>query len=207
MNRCIAPLAIALTCVAARPAGAQTLSDLRKLYDAGKFQQVITAAADAKVPDDQQPRITYLVGQSHQKLSHPDEAHRAYEELASRNESDPWRDVGRSALALLSSDAAAAVEAANQAVARGDSLAEAHFQRGLALYARQDMAGSAAAFDKASQLDPTWAYAHYYAGLVYSKAKRVDLTASHFDTFLKLAPQAPERGEVQAIMRTLSARH
>jgi tetratricopeptide (TPR) repeat protein len=207
MNHCIAALAIAVTCVVARPAGVQTLSDLRKLYDAGKFQQVITAAADVKVSDDQQPRITYLVGQSHQKLSHPDEARQAYEQLASRSESDPWRDIGRSAVALLASDAAGAVEAADQAVARGDSLAEAHFQRGLALYARQDMAGSAAAFDKASQLDPMWAYAHYYAGLVYSKAKRVDLTASHFDTFLKLAPQAPERGEVQAIMRTLSARH
>jgi tetratricopeptide (TPR) repeat protein len=207
MNHCIATLTVALTFIGAQSAGAQNLSDLRKLYDAGKFQQVITSGADAKVPDDQQPRITYLVGQSHQKLSHPDEARRAYEQLASRSESDPWRDVGRSAVALLASDAAGAVEAANQAVARGDSLAEAHFQRGLALYARQDMAGSAAAFDKASQLDPTWAYAHYYAGLAYSKAKRVDLTASHFDTFLKLAPQAPERGEVQAIMRTLGAKH
>lgn len=207
MNRCIATLAIALTFIAVQSAGAQTLSDLRKLYDAGRFQQVITAAADAKVPDDQQPRITYLVAQSHHKLSHPDEERRTYEQLASRGESDPWRDVGRSALALLASDPGAAVEAANEAVARVDSLAEAHFQRGLALNARQDMAGAAAAFDKATQLDPTWAYAHYYAGIAYSKAKRVDLTASHFDTFLKLAPQAPERGEVQAIMRTLSARH
>jgi len=30
--------------------------------------------------------------------------------------------------------------------------------------------------------------------------------AQHFDTFLKLAPQAPERPEVQSIMRTLGGR-
>jgi len=34
--------------------------------------------------------------------------------------------------------------------------------------------------------------------------KRIDLTAQHFQTFLRLAPQAPERGEVQSIMRTLN---
>src|SRR5437764_1290374 len=43
----------------------------------------------------------------------------------------------------------------------------------------------------------------YYAGLAYSKIKRVDMMASHFDSFLKLAPQSPQRPEVQSIMRTL----
>ena len=65
------------------------------------------------------------------------------------------------------------------------------------------MAGAAAAFERAAELDPSWADAHYYAGLAYSKVKRVDLMASHFDTFLKLAPQSPQRPEVQSIMRTL----
>ena len=49
-----------------------------------------------------------------------------------------------------------------------------------------------------------WAYAHFYAGLAYSKARRIDLTAQHFQTFLRLAPQAAERGEVQSIIRTLN---
>ena len=98
------------------------------------------------------------------------------------------------------------MDAANQAVARGDSLPEAHYQRGLALSVRQDMANAAAAFEKATELDPSWADAHYYAGLAYSKVKRIDMTASHFDTFLKLAPQSPSRPEVQSIMRTLSGR-
>jgi tetratricopeptide (TPR) repeat protein len=65
------------------------------------------------------------------------------------------------------------------------------------------MNGAAAEFQKASDIDPNWAYAHYYAGIAYSKIKRADLTASHFQAFLRLAPQAPERGEVQSILRTL----
>ena len=191
-------IAIALVCAAAGVAFGQSIDELRKMYDAGQYQQVV-AAANA----DENPRATYLAALSQQKLRRADEARRTYERLAGRPESDPWRDVGRSAVAMLSSDPAGALDAANQAVASDGSLPEAHYQRGLALSARQDMAGAAAAFEKAADLDPGWAYTHYYAGIAYSKVKRADLTASHFQTFLKLAPQAPERPEVESILRTL----
>ena len=199
-------VAMVLSLAAVRPTSAQSFADVRKLYDAGQYEQVVSTAS-SRAPDDQQLRVTYLAAQSQQKLSHSDEARKLYEQLAARDESDPCREVGRSALAVVAGNIPEAVEAANRAVAKSDSLPEAHFQRGLALNLQRDMAGAAEAFDKASQLDPEWAYAHYYAGLLYSKAKRVDLTASHFDRFLKLAPQAPERPEVLSIMRTLSGRH
>ena len=202
-TRWMSVLAVGCLVAAAQPASAQSLSDLRKLYDAGQYQQAIAAASSAR---DEQPRVTYLVAQSHQKLRHQDEARQVYGQLAGRGDGDPWRDIGRSAVALLASDAAAAVEAANQAVMRGGSLPEAHYQRGLALSVRQDMVNAAAAFEKATELDPSWADAHYYAGLAYSREKRFDRTASHFDTFLKLAPQSPSRPEVQSIMRTLSGK-
>jgi len=191
-------IAIGVAALATQLVFAQSLDDLRKQFDAGQYQQVISSAASA---DD--PRIVYLVAMSHQKLRHTDDARQVYEQLASRPDSDPWHGIGQSAAANLSSDSAGAAQAAEQAVANGGSLPEAHYQRGLALASRQDMAGAAAAFQKATELDPGWAYAHYYAGIAYSKIKRADLTASHFQTFLKLAPQAPERGEVQSIMRTL----
>jgi tetratricopeptide (TPR) repeat protein len=191
------PLLFALVCAVATRVSAQSVDDLRKLYDAGQYQQVVSSAQNSG-----DPRVMFLVAQSHQKLSHTDEARRVFEQLAGR--SDAWRGVGQSGVALLSSNAGGAVDAASEAVDRDGGLAEAHYQRGLALSARQDMAGAAAAFQKAAEIDSNWAYAHYYAGLAYSKVKRADLTASHFQTFLKIAPQAPERGEVQSILRTLS---
>ena len=206
MTRLMSALAVVFLIAAARPVSAQSLSDLRKLYDAGQYQQTMANASAAQVSGDEQPRVTYLVAQSHQKLGHRDEARQAYGQLAARDEGDAWRDVGRSAVALLAPDAAAALDAANQGVAHGDSLAEAHYQRGLALSVRQDMANAAAAFERATELDPSWADAHYYAGLAYSKIKRIDVMASHFDAFLRLAPRSPARPEVQSIMRTLAGR-
>jgi tetratricopeptide (TPR) repeat protein len=178
---------------------AQSLDEVRKSYDAGAYQQVIDA-----IGGSQDPRLVFLAAQSQQKLRRPDDARRAYEGLAARPAGDPWGAVGRSAIALLGGNAAGAVQEADQAVGSGPAIAEAHFQRGLALSGAQNMADAAAAFQKASDLDPTWSYPHYYAGIAYSKVKRADLTASQFQTFLKLAPQAPERGEVQSILRTLS---
>jgi tetratricopeptide (TPR) repeat protein len=201
MTRWISALAVGCLVAAGQSVSAQSLSDLRKLYDAGQYQQVITSASSA-----QEPRVIYLAAQSQQKLRHQDEARQLYGQLAGRGDGDPWRDIGRSAVALLASDAAAAVDAATQAVMHGDSLPEAHYQHGLALSVRQDMTNAAAAFEKATDLDPAWADAHYYAGLAYSKVKRFDRTAAHFDTFLKLAPQSPSRPEVQSIMRTLSGK-
>jgi tetratricopeptide (TPR) repeat protein len=189
-------LAAALVAAAAPGASAQSLADVRTLYDAGQYQQAIGTAGAS-----QDPQVVFVIAQSHQKLRQPDQARGVYERLAAR--SDAWQAIGRSAVAVLSSNADGAVQAADQAVARGGSIAEAHFQRGLALSAKQDLAEAAAAFQKATELDPNWASAHYYAGIAFSKAKRADLTAEHFQTFMKLAPQAPERGEVQSILRTL----
>ena len=206
-TRITAGLFIALVCLSSQAVRGQTpgdvhpqtLSDVRKLYDAGQYQQVIGASAE-------DPRVLFLRAQSYEKLSLSNEAGQVYTQLAGRPEPDPWREVGRSAVALMSSDPAGALEAANQAIALDGALPEAYFQQGIALNARQDLAGSAAAFQKASDLDPTWAYAHYYAGLAYSKVKRIDLTERHFQAFLRLAPQAPERPGVQSILRTLNRR-
>ena len=180
-------------------AGAQTLADARQKFDAGEYQRAIDAA-DASGD----PRLVFLVAQSQQRLRKGDDARRKYEQLATRPDADPWRHVGLSGIALIASNAGEAVREADRAVAMDGSLAEAHYQRGLALSASQNMPDAAAAFDKAGDLDPAWAYPHYYAGIAYSRLKRSDLTARHFQTFLKLAPQAPERGEVQAILRTLA---
>lgn len=197
MKRITAVLTIALACASGRIVLGQSVSDVRRMYDSGQYQQAAAAARP-----DADPRVAFVAGQSYQKLSQVNEARQAYQQLAGRP--DAWGDVGRSAVALLSGDSAGAVNASNQAVAKDGGLPEAYFQKGLALSAQQDFNGASTAFQRASDLDPNWAAAHYYAGLAYSKIRRVDLTAQHFQTFLRLAPQAPERPQVESIMKTLS---
>ena len=98
------------------------------------------------------------------------------------------------------------LESASQAVRAGDSLPEAHYQRGVVLMARRDYGDAAAEFTRATQLDPGFAAAHYYAGLANYREKRIDLMTKSFETFVKLAPNAPERPEVESILRTVRGR-
>ena len=185
---------------------AQTLTDARRLYDAGKYREAIDAVSSASSEGQTEARLLYLVAQSREKLNDAEGARRIYEQLANRGDGDPWRFVGRSALSLRERDFANALAAANDAVMRGPRVAEAHYQLGLVHSFREDFAKAAAAFERATELDPTFGYAHFYAGLSYYKAKRIDLMASHFEAFLKLAPEAPERPEVESIMRTVRGR-
>jgi lipoprotein NlpI len=71
---------------------------------------------------------------------------------------------------------------------------------------RRDYGGAMEAFNRATELDPAFAAAHYNAGLASYRAKRVDLMANHFETFIRLAPNAPERPEVESILRTVRGR-
>src|SRR5262245_55896566 len=107
--------AFGVICAAAAVVIAQSVGDLRKSFDAGQYQQVISAAGGSK-----DPQVVYLVGMSHQKLRHADEARKTYEELAALPDSEAWHHVGESAVATLSSNAGAAAAAADQAVAKND---------------------------------------------------------------------------------------
>jgi lipoprotein NlpI len=99
-----------------------------------------------------------------------------------------------------------ALASANQAVAMTASLPEAHYQRGIVFMARQEYGDAVDAFSKATELDPTFAAAYYYAGLANYRVKRIDLMTNNFGVFVKLAPNAPERPEVESILRTVKGR-
>jgi lipoprotein NlpI len=100
----------------------------------------------------------------------------------------------------------AALTSADQAVEAMPSQPEAHYHRGLVLMARNDYGSAVDAFTKATTLDPNFAGAYYYAGLANYRVKRIDLMANNFSIFVKLAPNAPERPEVESILRTVRGR-
>jgi tetratricopeptide (TPR) repeat protein len=198
-------LLLTLVLGAAAPARAQDLGAARRLFDAGKYQDAINAVAGtpASAPDWQ--RFVFLEGQARERLADTSGAERAYMRLtASPNAA--WQAVGQAATFVMRKDAAQATAAAGRAVAANANLPEAQFELGLAQSLAGDYGAAAAALDKASMLDPMWAPPRYYAGLAYAKIKRVDLLAARFQAFLNLAPQAPERGEVESIMRTIRGR-
>jgi tetratricopeptide (TPR) repeat protein len=173
--------------------------DPRKLFESGKYQEVVD-----RVGDDQSPGAQYLKGLAHLKLDQRDAAKDAFRRLDRADEA--WKAVGESAVALVDGNREAALEAARAAVDRNADLAEAHYQLGVVLEARGDRPAAADAFARATQANPQMAYAHYYAAMNFYEAKRVDRMAIYFENFLKLAPNAPERPAVESIMRTVRGR-
>jgi tetratricopeptide (TPR) repeat protein len=180
---------------------AQDPAQIQRLFEAGQFQQVV-----ASTTPDSPPDALYLTAQSQQKMGANDQAAQTFGLIAQRPESDPWHFIGLSGRQLLEGNAEAAAASARQAVAMAPDLPTAHFQVGLALARLQNWPEAAAAFDAASDRQPANAYAHYYGGMMHYRANRVDRMAVHFDQFLKLAPEAPERPEVLSIMKTLRGR-
>jgi tetratricopeptide (TPR) repeat protein len=184
--------------LASLPALAQDPGQVQKWFEAGQYQQVVEAAGP-----EAPPAVLYTAGQSQQKLGDTGQAIEMYRRLAERPEGDPWRLVGQSAQQLVEGNLDGALESAQQAVGASGDLPEAHFQLGLVHAKRQDWNAASEAFDRAAELNPGMAYAHYYGGLMHYRAKRPAHMAIRFEHFLKLAPDAPERPEVMQIMRTI----
>jgi len=193
-----ATCAVALATPAfAQPAPAQ--EDIQKLFDAGKYQEVVE-----KTPADAPPDAQYRKGLARRKIDQHGEAKEDFGRLSGGGEA--WSAVGDSARALIDGNLDGALEASRKGVQHGPELAQAHYQLGLVHDARSEHAEAATAFARAAELQPQMAYAHYMAGMSFYKAKRVDKMAVYFENFLKLAPEAPERPAVMSIMKTIRGR-
>jgi len=191
-------LATALATLLPALALAQDPGEIQRLFEAGRYQQIVAASTPDSPPD-----VLYVAAQSQQRLGAADQAAQAFSQLAARPEGDPWHFIGLSGRQLVEGNADAAIASARQAVAMAGGLPTAHFQLGLTLARQQQWPEAAAEFEATIDRQPANAYAHYYGGMMHYRANRVDRMAVHFEQFLKLAPEAPERPEVLSIMRTL----
>ena len=142
---------------------AQAPADVRQLFDSGRYQDVVKANDQAAPENERTSRLRYLTAQSYAKLNDGDAARRTYQRLAESGAS-PWASIGKSAVQLMDKQLDQSLESANQAVRAGDSLPEAHYQRGIVLMSKTEYGEAAGAFARATQLDPTFAAAHYYGG-------------------------------------------
>lgn len=199
---------LALTaCLATLPAAAtattpDAASSPRDLYQAGRYQETVDRVAALRAEGGAGPADIWLMGQSLAKLNRDAEARDAFASLGG-SEDDPWTLVGRSAAAVLDGDLDAALGHARAAVERAPEAFHPNMQLGLVQTLRNDFGGASAALEKAAQIDGADAYAHYYAGLAASKLRRTDRMIAHFEAFVRLAPEAPERPTVETLLRTV----
>jgi tetratricopeptide (TPR) repeat protein len=176
----------------------------QQFFEAGQNDEALAAVAQQRESGLASPALTYLAGQIQLKRDQG-AARLEFGSLVEFTDA-PWRLIGESAIAALDNNIARAVEAATQATEMAPEMFEAQYQVGLVKARAGDWAGSAEALERAAQINPTFAYAHYNAGQAYSRVQRIDLTAEHFERFLRLAPAAPERAGVESLMRTLRGR-
>lgn len=170
--------------------------EVQRLFQSGSYDQAVEAAGEGD------PASTYIAAQSLLKLERSD---RATAEMTRLRGSDQpaWRLIGESGEALIANDAGRAVELARRAIEADQGNSFAHYQLGLAASKAGDWGSATSAFTKSIELKPDFAYAHYYAALAYQRQRQLPKTAEHFDAFLRLAPDAPERGAVAAILKTI----
>lgn len=170
--------------------------EVQRLYQSGSYEQAVQAAQDGD------PASTYLAAQSLMKLDRNDQANGEMAKLRASNQA-AWKLVGESGEAMLANETARAVDLARRAVEADGNNPFAHYQLGLSASKASDWGTAVAGFTKAIELKPDFAYAHYYAALAYQRQRQLPKTAEHFDAFLRLAPDAPERSAVAAILRTI----
>lgn len=182
--------------------GPDAPSSPRDLYQAGRYQEAVERVAALRAKGAAGPGDVWLMGQSLAKLNRDAQAREAFGSLGG-GEDDAWTFVGRSAAAVLDGNLDAALEHARAAVERAPDAFHPNMQLGIVLTLRNDFGGASAALEKAAQIDGTDAYAHYYAGLAASKLRRTDRMIAHFEAFIRLAPEAPERPTVETLLRTV----
>jgi len=175
---------------------AEQKPEVQRLFQSGSYEQAVDAARDGD------PASTYLAAQSLMKLDRND---RAVAEMTRLRGSDQpsWRLIGESGEALIANDAGRAIDAARRAVEADGGNPFAQYQLGVSAAKASDWGTAVVALTKAIELKPDFAYAHYYAALAYQRQRQLSKTAEHFDAFLRLAPDAPERSAVLAILRTI----
>ena len=176
-------------------ASAQELTS-QKLFETGNYGAVVERAGSGS------PEDVYLAAMAHLKAGNGEGASGELRKLGEQGD-EAWKQVGASGVAMVEHNDGEAVAAARRATEVAGDNPYAHYQLGMAAATAGDFDTAAGAFDRAAELKPDFAYAHYYAGQAFQKQRNIQKASEHYQHFLQLAPDSPDRTVVQAIMRTL----
>ena len=197
-NRTILALAatFAVSNLLATSAVAGQRPEVQRLFQSGAYDEAVQAAQNAD------PASIYVAAQAMVKAEQGDRAREQFSRLRA-SDNPAWRLIAESGEAVVGGDSGRGVALARQATEAAGDNPFAFYQLGLAAIKASDWGTATAALSRVAELKPDFAYAHYYAALSYQRSRQLPKAAEHFDAFLRLAPDAPERQAVQAIMRTL----
>jgi tetratricopeptide (TPR) repeat protein len=174
----------------------------QRLLERGAYAEAVQRVDTERQAGNNDPSSTYLMGQALLKLDRDQDARGEFAKLSNGGD-EAWKAVGQSAIALLDNNLDEAVNEGRRARDVNGDLGFAHYQLGLALIRHNQFDEAAQALDRSAELMPEFAYAHYNAGVAHQRAKRFSRMAEHFQVFLKLAPDAPERRQVQLALTSL----
>lgn len=178
--------------------------DIVALYQKGSYGEAAAAGDERRAAGKASAEELYVVGLAYQALNNNGSATSAYVALVeSRPEEDAWHWVGESARALVVGDVGVAMSASARALEIDGGNKYAHYQRGLALSHQHAYQPAAEAFVRLLEIDGNFAYGHYYAALSYYQVRSLVAATNHFERFLELAPDAPERIQVEGALAAL----
>lgn len=174
----------------------------QQLFEAGQYDAALARVAEERAGGQDSLESTFIAAQAARRLDDAGRAIAEYERLAG-GPNPAWAALGRAGAALERGDVDAAQAAATEAVQLEKGLGFAHYTLGLVHARRNNHEAAAQSFARAAERTPGFAYAHYYAGLSFQRVRNLNRTANHLEQFLQLAPDAPERGAVLAVLRSI----
>jgi tetratricopeptide (TPR) repeat protein len=187
----------------ARPANVPSSSTIQALYESGEDREIVNRVKSS-VPNTATGADRWYAAQSQLRLGLRNDAINDLAALT-QTDADPAVQVAaRLAVGRLTNDETTLGQARAAAGAYPESLF-VQYELGLSYAVRNDFASAARIFDVCIATAPTFAYAYYQSALAYQHLDRPDIMANRFDRFVRLAPNAPERPEVESVLRTIAA--
>ncbi len=190
---------LALTLAAPFTAAAQSA---QQLFEKGAYAEAAQRVNTEREAGNNDPAATYLAGLALEKADRGQDARAEYARL-SNGDNETWKAIGQSAIGALDNNLDEAVGEGRKARDTSGESGFAFYQLGLVHLKRSEFGDAAQAFDRAAELMPQFAYAFYNAGVAHQRAKNFNRMAEQFTAFMKLAPEAPERKQVQLALAAL----
>ena len=193
--------------IASQALAADVAAKGAELYSAYKYEDAVKELRKALDADPENLAARYYLGLSLLQL---EDYKGAEEQLKKAEEAKaeqvPRLDqikVGLARVSMEQKDYDKARAYLDEAAANNADNLDVYLYRGKLALHREDYTAAASELEKAVEMNPEAAYAHYYSALAYNKLKRPDRMVSEFQVFLKLAPDAPEANKVRSLLRSV----